>query len=204
MPKGLTLVGLDRLDSSLDEVSILKPLDRKLAEDLLDFVSKTILTNKLSILRQELQSQGTFSIPSQSGSVSMTEMIFLVPTRFAGCQVAWRQSSAIIAITYSSAAMTARYTDFELDLKDIDAERIRMDRNSSGRSYIYLPTRNGQKTIKRTSFLSLLDSRGKQKESRSSDETFSASISVKGRDGADDIISVFKTSAVVCGQLIKR
>ena len=199
--KGLTLIGLDELDSALQEVSILKPLDSKMATELLEFLSKTILISKVSILRQELQSQGTFSIPSQSNSVSMTEMIFFVPSRFAGCQIAWRQSSAIIATNYSSSAMTARYTDFGVDLKDIDADRIRLDRSSNGRYYIYLPTRNGQATIKRSSWLSLPDSRNRQKESKSSDTTSSASIGVKNKEGVEDIISAFKTSATICRQI---
>lgn len=189
--KGLSLVGLDRIESALEEVSLLKPLDPKLAADLFDFLSKTVLDNKLSTLRQELQAKGTFSVPSQSGSVSMTEMVIFAPLRFGSCQVAWRQSSATIATNYSSSAMLARYTDFELNLKDIDPDRIRSDRSNS-RYYLYLPTRNGRTSTKRTNVMWLPNSKGKYDESRSSDDTFSAAIPIKSLDGAEDVISAFK------------
>ena len=113
--KGLTLVGLDRFEAALDEASALKPLDEKLGNDLFDFVSKTVLNIKLAVLRQELEAQGTFSNPVQVSSGSMTEMIFFIPTSFASCDVSWRQSTATIAMNYSSAALAALLYRFRIE-----------------------------------------------------------------------------------------
>ena len=72
--KGLTLIRLEEVDLALYEVTILRRLDPQLADELFEILNKTMLSSKLATLRQELESQGTFSTPSQSGSVSMTQM----------------------------------------------------------------------------------------------------------------------------------